>query len=154
MSRRQAGGSPWARTRTRRRSPRPCAGWRRARRRRAATRAPAPTTGARDGGAPRREVHERVVAEHGAQRRPDGALDRVSLQPHGGEGAAACMAWKEVGAAALMAGMEAAAGAEADAARLASEDGIAIGRWGWTQSDGRDSGGGTVVPRLHYRLIK
>jgi hypothetical protein len=58
------------------------------------------------------------------------------------------MAGKE--AAARMAGMEAAAGA--DPARLASEDGITIGRWGWTQSNGRDRGGGTVVPGLHYRL--
>jgi hypothetical protein len=33
-----------------------------------------------------------------------------------------------------------------------TEDGIAIGRWGWTQSDGRDRSGGTVVPGLHYRL--
>jgi hypothetical protein len=31
-----------------------------------------------------------------------------------------------------------------------SESGI--GRWGWTQSDGWDTGGGTVVPCLHYRL--
>jgi hypothetical protein len=27
-----------------------------------------------------------------------------------------------------------------------------IGRWGWTQSDGGDGGGGMVVPGLHYRL--
>jgi hypothetical protein len=30
--------------------------------------------------------------------------------------------------------------------------GSGIGRWGWTQSDGWDTGGGTVMPCLHYRL--
>jgi hypothetical protein len=30
--------------------------------------------------------------------------------------------------------------------------GSGIGRWGWTQSDGWDTGGGMVVPGLHYRL--
>jgi hypothetical protein len=30
--------------------------------------------------------------------------------------------------------------------------GSRIGRWGWTQLDGWDTGGGTVVPGLHYRL--
>jgi hypothetical protein len=87
---------------------------------------------------------------------PSGALMARSIASRcsrmARKGAAACMAAKEAGAAARMAGMEAAARAGADAARLVSEDGIAIGRWGWTQSDGRDSGGGTVVPGLHYRV--
>jgi hypothetical protein len=97
---------------------------------------------ARRGG--RQEVHERVVAAHNAQRRPDGALDRVPPQPHGGEGGGCAHAGEGGGAAACMAGMEAALGATRERGWNR--------RWGWTQSDGRDSGGGTIVPGLHYRL--
>jgi hypothetical protein len=79
---------------------------------------------------------------------PSGALMARSIASRrsrmAGKGAAARMLGKEAGAAACMAGMEAALGATRERGWNR--------RWGWTQSDGRDSGGGTVVPGLHYRL--
>jgi hypothetical protein len=127
-------------------------------------RGPARGGGVRDGEERRRErPHPRRVHEAEARRGsrwectsawsrstvPSGALMVRSI-------ASRCSRMAGKGAAARNVGMEAAAGAGAgaDAARLASEDGIAIRRWGWTQSDGRDCGEGTVVSGLHYRLIK
>jgi hypothetical protein len=125
-------------------------------------RGPARGGGVRDGEERRRErPHPRRVHEAEACRGgrwectsawsrstvPSGALMVRSI-------ASCCSRMVGKGAAVRNVGMEAAAGAGADAARLASEDGIAIRRWGSTQSDGRDCGEGTVVSGLHYRLIK